>query len=914
MSDDDIKTPLGNSLVKAPTLSLQKPASNLIQRALLDIERFRSADYYYDLGCSYFDEKSYEKAAEAYKKTTKIDPKFSMAYYFLGVSYNMLGMYPEAIEAAEEVIKLTPDNIIAYISLSHSYSKLRVFKKYGELCNEMKRIINESSPSDENFSKEMIKAILGKNKCNSAEEYFRLGYSFLIQDFLDIAADAFKKAIKINPDFFKAYFELGWIYLTFNIGIIPDYTERIRAALEAFRQATRIEPNDAYAQYYLGKCYYYLKMYNEAIDTLENAIRLKHHYSDTEWVDRFYYYLGASYRDLGKFIEAIEAYKRVIEIKPHFETYLSIGDTYTKLTNYEKAIEAFKKSFEPKSDSADAYLQLGYCYIKLCEYKESIEATNQAIELDPNIADAYLQLGHAYEMLGKYKESREASNQAIQLNPNSAEAHLNLGTSYRHLGMLGDAVTAYKQSIKIMPDYPYPYYWLGVCYYEINRLEEAIESFNEFVKLDPSWVNAYHYLGYCYVLLYKREEAIDAYKQAIRIDPNYSDAHYNLGLLYLEAPIDRALALDEFNILKNLNAELANELYDKIVKISDEEIDDVLEYQKKLKDQNPEIDELLYVGKDSEFSNVFIDTPKLIQKGKNFWVTVRFIPEKVSQFYQNIIYFLKERGCDNKNFGYVEEQWEFEPSKNNYSMVKKAYFDSDGKQIYKSSVEDPKWVSLNFASRRGIIEKVYEIAMTQLMKKDEPNIRQEQIEDSFNEPIHNAKFKKIITIDKMAENLHYFAHLQFKNFLDEFHGLIESETISDLKIVKLDNEFYLFIQVATLIIGLAAFDKSKVQKLGDKYILQFKKVAAVSGMTEEKINNLIYGREILRITAYQKAWNSFDSFGKRDPFLNLTNLFWKIIFNIMESDKPNVTQDTIEDFLNDKIALITIPDIHTSVL
>ncbi len=53
--------------------------------------------------------------------------------------------------------------------------------------------------------------------------------------------------------------------------------------------------------------------------------------------------------------------------------------------------------------------------------------------------------------------------------------------------------------------------------------------------------------------------------QAIRIDPDYALAHYNLGLAYHYSN-DRDSAIDQYKILKKLDTELANELFNFIYK------------------------------------------------------------------------------------------------------------------------------------------------------------------------------------------------------------------------------------------------------------------------------------------------------------------------------------------------------------
>jgi len=54
-------------------------------------------------------------------------------------------------------------------------------------------------------------------------------------------------------------------------------------------------------------------------------------------------------------------------------------------------------------------------------------------------------------------------------------------------------------------------------------------------------------------------------KQAIRIKPDYAEAHCILGVTYLMTG-DKGSALEEYKILKTVNAELANKLFNMIYK------------------------------------------------------------------------------------------------------------------------------------------------------------------------------------------------------------------------------------------------------------------------------------------------------------------------------------------------------------
>ena len=59
------------------------------------------------------------------------------------------------------------------------------------------------------------------------------------------------------------------------------------------------------------------------------------------------------------------------------------------------------------------------------------------------------------------------------------------------------------------------------------------------------------------------QRRIDFYKQAIRIDPDYVAAHYNLGFAMYQQG-DKAAALDEYKILKKIDKEAADKLFNEI--------------------------------------------------------------------------------------------------------------------------------------------------------------------------------------------------------------------------------------------------------------------------------------------------------------------------------------------------------------
>jgi thioredoxin-like negative regulator of GroEL len=52
-------------------------------------------------------------------------------------------------------------------------------------------------------------------------------------------------------------------------------------------------------------------------------------------------------------------------------------------------------------------------------------------------------------------------------------------------------------------------------------------------------------------------------KEEVRNNPDDADAHYNLGLTYIILK-DRGFAMEQYKILKKLDTELANKLFNEI--------------------------------------------------------------------------------------------------------------------------------------------------------------------------------------------------------------------------------------------------------------------------------------------------------------------------------------------------------------
>ena len=234
----------------------------------------------------------------------------------------------------------------------------------------------KTSISEELFKQENK----GKKDSDYAYEAYDKALYFIDKREYEKALPYLEIAIKTDISSLKAwaYFQIGYCY-----GELGTYTK----AVEAFKQAIRIDPGEAKAHYNLGLAHYRLGLYKDAIEAYRQAIRIDPDYALT------HYNLGIVYRKLGNYTKAIEAYKQAIRIDPDYAlTHVNLGIAYGELGNYTKAIEFFKQAIHIDPDNAIAHYNLGLAYLLIGERSSALNEYKILKDLDIYFANKLFDL------------------------------------------------------------------------------------------------------------------------------------------------------------------------------------------------------------------------------------------------------------------------------------------------------------------------------------------------------------------------------------------------------------------------------------------------------------------------------------------------------------------------------------------
>ena len=171
----------------------------------------------------------------------------------------------------------------------------------------------------------------------------------------------------------------------------------------------------------------------------------------------------------------------------------------------------------------------------------------------------------AHRQVSYWKNSLTLFSHALAVTQNNCLAYNNIGLAYNDIGRTAEAIDAYKQAIKIKPNYESAYNNLGVVYGNLGRGIDSIDAYKQAIKFKPDYAMAYYNLGLACGNLHRWSEAMDALKQAVKIKPDLAEGYYNLGYVYLVTG-DKKSALAEYNILKSLNPQSADDLFKQINK------------------------------------------------------------------------------------------------------------------------------------------------------------------------------------------------------------------------------------------------------------------------------------------------------------------------------------------------------------
>jgi tetratricopeptide (TPR) repeat protein len=154
---------------------------------------------------------------------------------------------------------------------------------------------------------------------------------------------------------------------------------RTTEALEEFKTAVRLNPDNPLSRYNLGTAYDSVGLTDAAIEQFLAAIKLKEDYADAH--DN----LGLSYGKKGLFDKAIEEFKLALRLTPDYaSTHSNLALAYRLKGSLGEAVAEYQIALKLQPGNADAHNNLGVVYWQMHQPDKAIEEVRAAVRLAPD--------------------------------------------------------------------------------------------------------------------------------------------------------------------------------------------------------------------------------------------------------------------------------------------------------------------------------------------------------------------------------------------------------------------------------------------------------------------------------------------------------------------------------------------------
>ena len=347
------------------------------------------------------------------------------------------------------------------------------------------------------------------------------------------ALEAYTEATKLNPGKLENWKKQGDVL--FRLEQFPE-------AIAAYDRALELEQNDGELYNRKGRALYRLLQYEAALAMQDTALKIDR-FNPQFLSDR-----AKVLQALGQYYDALAMLNRVQAIEPtnvklwqdKFLILEALGRPQEAERVSREVYNNYIKILQQQPQNQQIWLAQGDFFADTRMYQKAIDSYERAIELQSDLYKAWLAKGKALAQLGQDR-AITALDKALEIRPQSYLALQAKGSFYQNQNNLVEAIANYDRAIEIAPDYAPLWRDRGLALTQQGNYDRAIESLTQASKIAPQDVETWKSLATVWDLNGQDQRALSAIDRAIEINPQNSELWSLKGLIYTEnGQYDRA--------------------------------------------------------------------------------------------------------------------------------------------------------------------------------------------------------------------------------------------------------------------------------------------------------------------------------------------------------------------------------------
>jgi tetratricopeptide (TPR) repeat protein len=396
---------------------------------------------------------------------------------------------------------------------------------------------------------------------DSAEIHNKLGALLTQSGNLKAGIAEFEAAVRLNPDFAKAFYNLGVTNLSLadsyqSQGDMKSYGDAREAAFRAFLRTSQLDPKFPHVHDHLGAFYDEREDSSAAIAEFQKAI------ADDPQSVQSYYNLGQEFTAENKWDKAREAFESSTVLGPNLlEGHLNLLEVICR-GNLNDAIEEYRLAVRRDPASGIHHAYLGYLLSRTTGMAEGKAELRTGVRLSPDLPVTRFLLGQVLEQEGEIAAAEEQYAVAARLASDQAIPHRSLGRILLQRNAIPEAVAELQLAASLDPASSEIAYILGKALRREGHLEEGNKELqrSRIIKQqesDKDTVTTVVAEGVDELELGEIDKAIQSFQLAIRKDRNLLSAHRYLGIA-LARKEDYSAAAVEFRTALQLSPQDPN--------------------------------------------------------------------------------------------------------------------------------------------------------------------------------------------------------------------------------------------------------------------------------------------------------------------------------------------------------------------
>ncbi|UMB60461.1 tetratricopeptide repeat protein [Lutibacter sp. A80] len=414
--------------------------------------------------------------------------KTNSVYFFDSVEFEEIIHYyidSGKISLAKKAIKLGLHQHPNSILLKLLKAELMIFDGEFEKASTLLKELQAIEPTNEEiyvqqasiFSKndKHLKAIDFLKKAllytdDEADILAMIGMEYLFLDNFDEARLSFAKCLTVDFDDYSSLYNVIYCF---------DMQGQHTEAVDYLNEYIDKDPYSEVAWHQLGRQYFILENYNEALRAFDYAVLI-----DETFVGA-YLEKAKTLEQLKKYEEAIENYKITIDLDdPTSFVYLRIGECYKKLDKSALAIQFYKKAVHEDPLLDKGWLAITELSILNKNYYKALFYINKAIEIDEKNSLYWRKYAEINLKLNFFEEAVRAFQNCILLQDFDIAIWIGLSDVLWYLGDYKDALINLKKASKVFKDFAEIEYRISCIYFKFKDFSKGKKHLIKALEID----------------------------------------------------------------------------------------------------------------------------------------------------------------------------------------------------------------------------------------------------------------------------------------------------------------------------------------------------------------------------------------------------------------------------------------------